>query len=285
MSYLNFTYRQLFDAPKPTSINIDLSGLTAIVTGSNVGLGLEACRELVQRKLSRLIIAVRDVQKGECARGEIQAISNDCNIEVWELDQDSFSSTVVFCKRAQALERLDITILNAGVMKDYYARSSAGHEQHLQVNYLSTVLLSLLLFPRLKATATLTGKPSHLSIVTSELHAWTAFEQRSAPDIFQVLNDEKSFHADNYNITKLLEVLWIQELAPKIKSKEVIVNAVNPGFCWSQLQRDHQNWGLWLFKVLVGWSTAQGGHCLVDAVIAKGAESHGLYLSEQKVTP
>ncbi|EED12189.1 short-chain dehydrogenase, putative [Talaromyces stipitatus ATCC 10500] len=41
---------------------------TDIITGANVGLGLEAARELAAHGLTRLILATRDVSKAEAAK-------------------------------------------------------------------------------------------------------------------------------------------------------------------------------------------------------------------------
>ena len=284
MGFFSFCYRQLSEKPLPIPASIHLAGHTAIITGSNVGLGFEAAKELVTHRTSRVILAVRNMQSGEEAKAELQKINSECAIEVWELDQNSFPSIQAFGKRAQNLDRVDTVILNAGVMKRSYAKSSSGHELHLQVNYLSTALLSLLLLPILKATSKLTMRPSHLAVVTSELHMWTPFKQRTATDLFQKLDDKASFTPDHYNVSKLLGVLWVQELASKVDESEVIVNTVNPGLCWSSLHRDQDNFGLRAFKHLFAWTSAQGGHCLVDAAVVQKSESHGGYLSEQRLT-
>lgn len=67
-SYLKFLYRQFFiTPPKADPHVINLHGQTGIVTGANVDLGLEACRQLLDLGLSHLILAVRN--KGKvCAK-------------------------------------------------------------------------------------------------------------------------------------------------------------------------------------------------------------------------
>lgn len=285
MGFVSFIYRQLSHKPSPISSSISLAGRTAIITGSNVGLGLEASRELIDHNISRVILAVRRLQNGEAAKTELQTNHPECDIQVWELDQDTFASVTTFGKRAQALDRLDIVILNAGVMKKKFVRSSSGHESTLQVNYLATALLTLLLLPILKTTAKLTAQPSHLTVVTSELHMWTSFKQRSAPNLFKLLDDEHSFTPEVYHVSKLLVVLWVRDLALKTDPSDVIVNCVNPGLCWSSLHRDDDNFGLRMFKQLCAWTSAQGGHCLADAAVVKQTESHGGYISEQMLNP
>jgi FlaA1/EpsC-like NDP-sugar epimerase len=62
-----FLHRQLFVTP-PLPHDVDLRGKTAIVTGSNAGIGLECARQLLDLGVSKLIIAVRNETKGEAAR-------------------------------------------------------------------------------------------------------------------------------------------------------------------------------------------------------------------------
>lgn len=283
MGFLSFCYRQLWDKPSPPPADLNLTGRTALVTGANVGLGLETARRLIQYKISHIILAVRDPQKGEDAKRDLQAGHHDCNIEVWTLDQNYFTSIEALIKRAENLDRLDYVVLNAGLMQKTFVKSPAGHELQLQVNYLSTALLCLRLLPLLKLSAKTTGQTAHLTLVTSELHMWTSFKQRTAKNVFEKLDDESSFNSDNYNVTKLLQVLWAQELASKTAAEEVIINTVNPGLCWSSLHRDVDNAGFRAFKHLIAWTSTEGADCIVNAVSVQDSKSHGGYLSEQKI--
>jgi len=286
MGFLGFMYRQLFDKPTPIPTGISAVGRTAIVTGSNVGLGLEATRELMCHDLDRVILAVRSLPKGEKARAELLQAHLKCKVEVWELDYDSFPSIIAFGKRARSLDRLDIVLLNAGVKKLEFMKSPSGHESTVQINHLATALLSLLLVPQLQVTAKLSGNPSRLTIVSSEVHMWSNFKELSAPSILHRMDKEDSFGApERYNTSKLLNVLWTRELASKIDVSDVIINTVNPGFCGSSLHRDEISVGFRVFKNIFAWTSAQGGHCLVDAVIVKKEDTHGGYLSEQKSIP
>ncbi len=50
----------------------DQTGRTAVVTGANSGLGYETCRALARRG-ARVIMAVRDEDKGRAARDRLHA--------------------------------------------------------------------------------------------------------------------------------------------------------------------------------------------------------------------
>lgn len=130
---LGFFVRQLTFKPKPLSQDVRLDGKTAIVTGANVGLGLEASKEMARHGLARVVLGVRTVSKGEVAKQEILAQSPNCDVQVWPVDQESFESMAAFAERAQLLDRLDIVILCAGVKNLEFTLSKTGHEQNVQV--------------------------------------------------------------------------------------------------------------------------------------------------------
>ena len=110
--------------------DLDLTGKTALVTGSNVGLGFEASRHLLQHKLSRLIMGVRSVKKGDAAAAKLRAQFPEAAIEVWQVDMQSYNSVQALAARVgKEIDRLHIAILNAGMASPgrwSAAPSSAG---------------------------------------------------------------------------------------------------------------------------------------------------------------
>lgn len=285
--YLGFVYRQWTVKPRPLPPTFSLSGKTALITGANSGLGLEAARELVSRRLSRLIIAVRDPSKGETAKKELLTLNDSptCEIEVWPLDHESYESIAEFGKRTEKLERLDYALLNAGVKMMRYEKSVLGHETNVQINHLGTSAVSLAVLPALKRTSRKYNAPTRLTIVSSEGHFWIPFKERTADNILARMDSPKTFGSQQqrYYTSKLLNVFWTRELASRISPGEVVVNTVNPGFCYSGLHRHSAsfiNVFLWLFA----WTPQQGGSCLVDALVGQEG-SHGAYVSEQRPTP
>ena len=85
-----FLYNQLVvGLPKPTT---DVSGKTVIVTGSNVGLGKEAARILARNKASKVVLAVRSLEKGEAAKKDIeQSTGSKGVVEVWYVPASGWS--------------------------------------------------------------------------------------------------------------------------------------------------------------------------------------------------
>lgn len=286
--FLGFVYRQWTIKPRPLPATLSLTGKTALITGANSGLGLEAARELVSRKVSRLVIAVRDVSKGDEAKKELLSSSESpsaCEIEVWHLDHESYENIAEFGKRVEQLDRLDYALLNAGVKMMSYRKSPLGHESNVQINHIGTSAVSLAILPALRRTSQKYNTPTRLTIVSSEGHFWIPFKERSAPNILTRMDQPETFgtQQQRYYTSKLLNVLWTRELASKVSPDEVIINTVNPGFCYSGLHRHSAsliNVFLWLFA----WTPQQGGSCLTDALV-RHEDSHGQYLSDQGQTP
>ncbi|KAI0169288.1 NAD(P)-binding protein [Hypoxylon sp. FL1284] len=289
MNHLMTAWYQLTFKPKPLPDDIRLEGQTAIVTGSNVGLGFEAAKELATHGLSRLVLAVRDSAKGETAKAEIATVAPECDIRVWSLDQESWASIMAFAKRvSKELDRVDIVLLNAGLKRLEFSRSPTGHEAHVQINHLGMALLSLLLVDPLRRTARKTSKPSRMSITASSVAFWAPVrdvqEPKGEKGSLAWLDDPASFvpGTSHYCLSKLLDVFWTRAIAARLDPAEIIVNTLNPGYCRSSFHRvDPQSESMGKY---LAWSSAEGAYHLTDAAV-RHPDSHGTYLSEQKIRP
>ncbi|KAK4064136.1 uncharacterized protein Triagg1_9115 [Trichoderma aggressivum f. europaeum] len=286
-------YSQLFITPYyPTD---SFAGKTVIVTGSNVGLGLEAARHFYRLNAAKVILAVRTVSKGQAAKEDIlRSVTsrNDAEaIEVWPLDQTSNQSTLEFCERVQEqLPRLDAAVLNAGINTKEF-RVVDGYEQVTQVNVLNTFLLALSLLPKLRDTkAEFPDATPHLSIVSSEAHHLAKFDEINAANLYEHLNSEASYSQQpRYQVTKLLEVLLVREIVTRLKHNSnftahpTTINLVNPGLCYSAINRSGVKPPLLIrliYKMLAR-TTEVGGRCLVLAAAAPDS-SHGECQSDGK---
>jgi NAD(P)-dependent dehydrogenase (short-subunit alcohol dehydrogenase family) len=146
------------------------SGETYIVTGANTGLGFETAKHLVRLRARKVIIACRNTQAGERAKTEIETATGIRNIaEVWALDLANYESIKAFSKRAiDKLDRIDALVENAGVALDQWV-TAEGHESTITINVLGTLLLAVLLFPKLMESAKQFNNLPHVVIVTSEV--------------------------------------------------------------------------------------------------------------------
>ncbi|KAK4044305.1 hypothetical protein C8A01DRAFT_42971 [Parachaetomium inaequale] len=288
-----FFQNQFRAKPQWPSPSATLSGKTAIVTGGNTGLGYEAALQLLGLKLSRLILAVRSLDKGEEAARKMRAQFPKATIDVWQLDMVSYESVQAFARRVESeLSRLDIALLNAGIIKfTFNTVKATGHEETLQVNYLSTMLLAILLLPALKAKRPRDGPPGRLTIVSAALTLAAKFPERDRVPLLAAFRDPKLFTNDEtYNSTKLLAHMFLWNLVDYVSANDVIVNLADPAWCkGTKLAREVTGAGMKLGVKLFGATTGRtpkvGASCFVDAIVNKGPESHGCFLMSWKIHP
>ncbi|MEV6106606.1 oxidoreductase [Streptomyces sp. NPDC051940] len=143
----------------------DQSGRTFLVTGANSGLGL-ATADALARAGGRVILAVRDEERGRRAADRIAAGLPDAALEVRRLDLADLDSVRAFAGRLRADHtRLDVLVNNAGVMAPPRQLSAQGHELQFAVNHLGHFALTGLLLDLLAA-----GRDPRVVTVTSLRH-------------------------------------------------------------------------------------------------------------------
>jgi retinol dehydrogenase-12 len=166
---MGFLRTQWTPIPYPTHSFV---GQTILVTGSNIGLGLEAARHFVRLNASKVILACRSIPKGEDAARSIEESTGRKGVcEVWPIDMGNFDSVKEFAKRAAKLERLDVVVENAGIVSRNYEQME-GMESTIAVNVVGTFLLALNLLPVLRKSGKKHGFLPGLVIVSSEVHFW-----------------------------------------------------------------------------------------------------------------
>lgn len=271
-----------------------LLGKTAIITGGNSGIGAACARILPTLHISHLILAVRSIDSGEKLAATLRGAHPDTRIEVWTLDMQSYDSIQSFAKRCNDLKRLDIAILNAGMVNTgFKINASTGHEETFQCNYLSTALLSILLLPTLKYKSP-PSSPGRLTIVGSALGMTSKFPNRNAVPLIPSFDDGNEWNGmasamERYNVTKTLLFMLTLKLGESVSADDVIVNVVEPGFTGgTKLQRD-ANLALRAIMPIVHKLTArtpdQAAWTYVDAAVVKGKESHGSFVMNWVLYP
>ncbi|CAI7666266.1 unnamed protein product [Penicillium crustosum] len=259
---MGFLYSQFFVTPKyPTQSFADQ---TVLITGANVGLGLEAARHITRLGAARVILGVRNVAAGKEAKENIEKSTGRPGVcEVWEIDLASNASVLAFGERISKLPKLDVAILNAAVATAEFS-TAEGYERTVTVNVINTLLLGLLLLPVLKATRQKNpSRTPRLTFVVSEVHAWVNFTEWKEDEPMKVVSDQtKAKMGERYPLSKLLQVLLVQELAGRLGREA--------GFTFT------------LMKLVLARSTEVGSRTLVAGASA-GLESHGAYMTDGHV--
>lgn len=280
-------WKQVCTSVPPIPADLDLAGKTVLVTGSNVGLGLESVRQFLRLRPSRVIMAVRSLKKGEAAAAVLRFEFPEANIQVWEIDMASFRSVQAFATRLERdLDggRLHVAVLNAGLSKLKFERADEGarRESTIQVNYLATALLTLLLLSLMRPTAS-SPEPGRLSIVNSEAALPVELEDPSEGGLLDSLDRAETYDGfSQYSKSKLLVMMFVAKLAEITNPDEVIINCTDPGATkGTAFFREVDSWA---FKMALGILMDIMGRNMTDAArvylystLVLGKESHGSY--------
>jgi len=195
---------------------------TAVVTGGNSGIGFETARELARRGW-RVIITGQDAAK---LRAAAEAIGPAASAQV--ADFASFAEVRGLGAALNSEPRIDVLVNNVGVALSRQRQSRDGNDMMLQVNHLSSFLLTSLLLDKLKASA-----PARIVNVSSRMH-------RNARDFgFDDFQFARSYGvAKAYSRTKLYNVLFTRELARRLAGSGVTANALHPGMIRTDIGKD-----------------------------------------------
>jgi NAD(P)-dependent dehydrogenase (short-subunit alcohol dehydrogenase family) len=200
--------------------SVDMRGKTVLITGGNSGIGRHTALELA-RLGARVVFTSRNLRKGDVARAEIREAANTKLVDCTELDLASFASIEKFAKQFLAkYERLDVLVLNAGLMLDRRSTTAEGFETTFGVNHLGHFRLMQLLRERVVASA-----PARILVVSSGVH-----KQAGDGLDFDDLMLEKSYTGlKAYSRSKLANILFANELARQLEGTGVVVNSLHPG--------------------------------------------------------
>lgn len=202
------------------------SGRIAVVTGANSGLGYYTSLALA-RQGGRVIMACRNLVKGEEARQALMSFQPEAEPELWELDLSDLSSVRSFADKLLAVHGgPDLLINNAGVMALPYMKTRDGFEMQFGVNHLGHFALAALLFPGMK------DKPEARIINVSSL------AHHSGRIRFDDIHWAKGYSKwGAYGMSKLANLLFTSELNRKLREAKstIITAAAHPGYADTSL--------------------------------------------------
>jgi NAD(P)-dependent dehydrogenase (short-subunit alcohol dehydrogenase family) len=197
-----------------------MKGKVVVVTGSNVGVGLETAVGVAALEATT-VLACRNQAKAAAAATEVTRRTWNDDVHVVPLDlADLASVRTAAGEILSRWERLDVLVNNAGGTWTQRLLTAQGFEQTFGVNHLGHFYLTNLLLDRLRA-----GAPSRIVTVTSVGHhaAWKGMR-------FDDLQSEQRFEGfEAYCRSKLANLLFTLELARRLPSSTVTANAAHPG--------------------------------------------------------
>jgi NAD(P)-dependent dehydrogenase (short-subunit alcohol dehydrogenase family) len=250
----------------------NLTGKVAIVTGANVGIGLETVKELLMRN-ARVIMACRNLDKGQAAL-ETVVRETGCNqVTLKQLDLSSMASVRKFATEILAEESaLDILVNNAGAATRTKVMTEDGLETNFAANHFGPFLLTNLLLGLMQKTSS-----ARIVNVSSNAH-WFAKELdldnlKSEKSENQTFTGTEAFKL--YSRTKVANILFTRELDRKLKAvgiRNVSVNALHPGAVKTEFNRHSEGiwyWSLFLkFAQLFFKNAEEGAQTTVHVAVA-----------------
>jgi len=202
-----------------------------LVTGANRGIGFEIARGLAKGG-AMVVLLCRDGAKAEAARRAILEETREAEVEILLCDL----SVLAAVRRAAddfrtRHDTLHVLVNSAGIFRRERAVTVEGFERVWATNYLSHFLLTHVLLDTLKANA-----PARIVNVATR----TAGLRIDLDNLG--LETGYSFSA-SMGRTKLALILFTMELAQRLRSTGVTVNAMHPGLTKTQLV-DELSWPL-----------------------------------------
>ena len=223
---------------------------TAIITGSNSGIGFATAKVLADRGAT-VILAVRDEKKGKQAAAAIRG-----RIEVRKLDLANLDSIRTF---AGAWDRpIDRLINNAGVTAPSLSRTADGFELQFGTNHLGHFALTNLLLPSICGrVVTVASQAGSIGKIPFD-------------DLYWDRSPYKEFRA--YANSKLANLLFTAELQRRLSDigSRVIATAAHPGLVSTNIYKESTGVTRWMVRFA---QSAEMG--ALDVLFASVAEIPG----------
>ncbi len=208
----------------------DQSGRVAIVTGANSGNGLETARALAGQG-AVVVLAVRDLVKGEAAASDIEADHPAARLELVELDLALLDSVRNAAGEIRdRFERIDLLVNNAGVFHTPRRQTTDGFEIRFGTNHLGHFALTGLLVDRLVAVPA-----SRIVTVSSNAHRY-----RARIDFNHFGMEQGRSQSAAYGRSKLANLLFTYELQRRLETADSTTAALaaHPGWAETEILRD-----------------------------------------------
>lgn len=193
--------------------DVRIDGKTCLVTGANSGLGRAAAVELARRG-GRMILACRPGHHGICE--EITRESGSETVELVEVDLADLLSVHRCCDELRDRGvRVDIALMNAGLMTPAARRTAQGYDEMFAVHFLANrVMIDRWLSDGVVVPAVPEGDPPRIVFVSSEAHRSSAAIDFDRLGAFAPYGMKGSMR--HYGLSKLALCTYATELSRRL---------------------------------------------------------------------
>ncbi len=189
-----------------------------VVTGANGGIG-KALTELFVREGKQVVMACRNLKKGEKVRNEIVSVRGSKPVLLLPLDLVSDESIDLFTKELER-RRLHLSCLvnNAGIMSSSFQTTKEGMELDMAINYRGTARLIYALLPLM----------SRGSVIVNTVSLMWRFGNRKV--LYGNFSSGKHYiRLKAYADSKLVLFVYTAWLSKQLQEQGISVHAVDPG--------------------------------------------------------
>ncbi|GMS97999.1 hypothetical protein PENTCL1PPCAC_20174, partial [Pristionchus entomophagus] len=253
-------------------IGLDLSGKTIAVTGTTNGIGMETARHLALAG-AHVVCLNRNKELSEQAIEKVRNEKPTVEMSFIKCDLSSLSSVRAAAEELLSKhEKLEVLILNAGIIMSRQTATSDGLEATFGVNHVGHFHLATLLLPLLEKSA-----PARIVIVSSESHAQsglspTASLEEKLSTLMPKVEENPGMKRALilYGLSKLCNVLFAMKLHRNLEGRAVDVFVLHPGTMIGT--NIISSLGLWakvinLFASLFNKSLSQGASTTVYCAV------------------
>jgi NAD(P)-dependent dehydrogenase (short-subunit alcohol dehydrogenase family) len=238
-----------------------------LVTGATDGIGRQTALVLARRG-AHVHVHGRSREKAEAVRDVLRREAKSDRVDAVWGDLASLAEVRALAQQvAERVPRLDVLLNNAGVYLKDRAVSRDGFEMTFAVNHLAHFLLTHLLLPQLRASL----EPRIVN-VSSIAHTRGSIDWSD----LQLTRRYDAYGA--YAASKLMNVLFTVDLARRLASPFVAVNALHPGVISTKLLRE----GFGMSGGSLESGAATSVRVATDPALAR---TTGRYFSDQREVP
>jgi NAD(P)-dependent dehydrogenase (short-subunit alcohol dehydrogenase family) len=222
---------------------VPTDGEIAVVTGASRGIGLEVCRQLARRGF-RVILACRDFAGGERAAAALGGGGVPAGaVEARALDVTDGGSIAAFAGRlADERASVDVLVNNAGISLRGFDADVAART--LGTNYFGAAQVTEALLPFIPRGGRLVMVSSgmgELRVLEPDLRqrflapdldraAVDALARQFVDDVRSGDHRRRGWPSNAYSVSKVAMNALVRVLAPGLRARGVLVNAVCPGW-------------------------------------------------------
>jgi NAD(P)-dependent dehydrogenase (short-subunit alcohol dehydrogenase family) len=203
-----------------------MEGRRVVITGPTSGIGREIATGLASLGAD-LVLACRDVRKGEQAARDISRSTDAADVAVMPVDMSSQTSIRQFAREYRdRFSGLDVLVNNAGIIRTGRETSVDRIELTFATNVLGYFLLTVEFLDVFKADT-----PARIVNVASSY--------ASEPDFDDLQFEHRAYDGmQSYAQSKACNRLFTWALARRLQKNGVTANAMAPGLVMSNLYRD-----------------------------------------------